>query len=226
MVLTANSSVAWLYANCGNRGLQCKAIWFWCLGGETMKQGLHSCQTHINHFQMQISSSPDWVLHCWFSKSIANPQLYIASIEHMLSCLLLRKYVCFKGLAVFLFVDHLDCCSKEPLNLKGWVAWCSMFWNSSASTHHSIPRIHIRYHHHSVTGLPTTHINHEMSTSHCAKNQPFSCVAPNNNLWNQRYCKTATFHHETSYPPIFTLSEPAESPNVCIYEHICESVCY
>ena len=77
--------------NCGNRGLQCKAIWFWCLGGETMKQGLHSCQTHINHFQMQISSSPEWVLHCWFSKSIANPQLYIASIEHMLSCLFLKE---------------------------------------------------------------------------------------------------------------------------------------
>ena len=65
-----------------------------------------------------------------------------------------------------------------------------------------------------------------MSTSHCAKNQPFSCVAPNNNLWNQRYCKTATFHHETSYPRIFTLSEPAESPNVCIYQHICESICF
>lgn len=64
-----------------------------------------------------------------------------------------------------------------------------------------------------------------MSTSHCAKHQRFSCVAPNNNLWNQRYCKTATFHHETSYPPIFTLSEPAESPNVCRYEHISESVC-
>lgn len=65
-----------------------------------------------------------------------------------------------------------------------------------------------------------------MSTSHCAKHQLFSCVAPNNNLWNQRYCKTATFLHETSYPPIFTLSEPAESPNVCIYQRICESICF